>query len=255
MPTASILLREGRAYRSELFAEGFRAHGFAISDRFSRSPSKGDVLLLWNRPRAMDTIAAGYVRAGGRVIIAENGYLPHGPDKQFALALDHHNGLGRFPLETAPRLEWECKPWRERGDHILILAQRGIGEIRVAQPHRWPMRTLEKIRLITRRPVRIRHHPGQRDLPLEPDLEGAHAVITWGSGSAIKAIVAGIPCFHALEGWIGASAALPIGQLAQRIEAPYLGDRSPMLARLSWAQWSGREIASGTAFERLLACQ
>jgi hypothetical protein len=248
-------MRLGRAYRRDLFAEGLKRHGFEISDRFSRTPSRGDVLLLWNRPRSMDTVASGYARAGGRVIIAENGYLPHGEHKQFALALDHHNGRGRFFPSDDPRLIWPVKPWREAGDHILILAQRGIGELTVAQPFRWPMRAQEKLRALTSRPIRIRQHPGQRDLPLEPDLDGAHAVITWGSGSAIKAIVAGIPCFFGLAGWIGADGALPIGQFAERIESPFMGDRAPMLARISWAQWSGAEIASGAAFERLLACQ
>lgn len=202
----------------------------------------------------MDTIAALYAAAGGRVIIAENGYLPYGDEKQFALALDHHNGRGRTPAEAEPRLEWDCEPWRAAGDHVLILAQRGIGEIGIAQPNRWAIRTLEKLRAITRRPVRIRHHPGQRDIPLGPDLEGAHCVVTWGSGSGVKAIVAGVPCFHGLEGWIGHLGALPLARIAERLESPFLGDRAPMLARISWAQWSAGEIASGAAFERLLAC-
>lgn len=245
-------MRATKAYRREEFGAGLARHGFEISDRHKREPDPGDVLVLWNRIRSMDPIANRYQLAGARVIIAENGYLPMGNRKSFALALDHHNGAGRWAIGDGARFPIECRPWRESGRHLLVLAQRGIGEIGVAQPHTWVRRTMERIASITQRPVRFRRHPGPRNVALDPDLRDCHAALTWASGAGIKAIVAGVPVFHGLPAWIGAPAALPIGRLADRIERPFVGDRRQMLDRLSWAQWAEDEITSGEAFAGLL---
>jgi hypothetical protein len=76
--------------------------------------------------------------------------------------------------------------------------------------------------------------------------------VTWGSGAAIKAIAAGIPVFHELECWIGAEAAtFGINDL----EHPFLGDRHLMFHRISWAQWTAEELASGEPFRWLLPSQ
>jgi len=84
---------------------------------------------------------------------------------------------------------------------------------------------------------------------MDPDFEDCWAAVTWASGGAIKAICAGIPVFYEFEKWIGApSARLGFGDL----ENPFLGDRGPMLHRLSWAQWNVDEIAKGEPFRWLL---
>jgi hypothetical protein len=141
------------------------------------------------------------------------------------------------------------KPWRESGKHIVIIASRGIGEPGVAQPRQWLNDAYAKLQRVTKRPIKVRNHPGDSNADMSADLAGAHAVVTWASGGAIKAIAAGIPAFYGLKHWVGAKAAS--NDLAA-IETPFLGDRLPMFRRLAWAQFTADEIATGWPIKRLL---
>jgi hypothetical protein len=218
-------------------------------------PNPGDCLVLWNRMPRHEQYAREYEKCGAQVLIAENAWL--GPDEKFehwfALCLNHHNGCGKWyeGLEKRwPKLGVTLKPWRKHGQHILVLPQRGIGERGVAMPRDWTAKVTRRLRKYTDRPIRVRSHPGKRPHPpLEPDLENCHAVVTWGSGAAIKALVMGIPVIYEMVDWIGGDAAT-FG--ISNIEKPYLDDRERMFESLAWAQWTGEEIASGEPFRWLL---
>lgn len=254
MPRACLFLRPSVSYRADAFRAGLKRLGFEIEQHYRRDPAPDDLLLLWNRNRGHEAIAEIYDRAGARVIIAENGYL--GADdaggKLFALALGQHNGAGRWHVGPEPRRSFDLRPWREAGDHILVLPQRGIGGRGVAMPYAWPDQVKARLAQVTSRPIRIRKHPGAAKSDPWPDLEGAHCAVTWGSGAGIKAIAYGIPVIHELPSWIGAPAAR-LG--LDKIEDCFTGDRGPMFHRLSWAQWTSAEIESGTAFDHLLSAQ
>lgn len=256
MSLAVCLLKDTPHYRRTIFEAGLRAVGLDIGPLPERW-RPGDVLVIWNRCRGLHSTALHAEEGGAAVIVAENGYIGRDPQgrKLYALALSHHNGAGRWPAGDPERwaaLGIALKPWRADGDHIVMLPQRGIGAPNVAMPKTWPAETYAWLRGSTKRPVRMREHPGSGPpkTPLEEDLRGAWCAVTWGSGAGIKALVAGIPVFHALPAWIGAGAARP---LCDDLESPALGDRLPMLERLAWAQWGCDEIASGEAFGRLLA--
>lgn len=250
MPAACNMIRHGGCYKGEAFESGLERLGYQIERRHRRDPCPGDVIILWNRNRGMDAIASAYERAGGIVLIAENGYLgqPMGGGKFYALARGHHNGAGAWFVGDHQRFEIAMQPWRERGDHVLVLPQRGIGPKGVAMPHGWEKQAIERLQDVTKRPIRVRRHPGPAKSDPGPDLAGAHCAVTWGSGAGIKAIQAGIPVFYDFDKWIGACAAAP---LAGDIEACHMPDRQLLWNRLSWAQWSLAEIASGEAFDRL----
>jgi hypothetical protein len=253
MPFASLVMDDSPKYRWDAFAQGFRTLGYIISPQPSSGPNPTDVLVIWNRHRHHNE-ALKYEAVGAKVIVAENGYI--GADSLgrplYALALNYHNGPGRWPSGHEDR--WaicgiKCQPWRTGGKHILVLPQRGIGPAGVAMPRNWPDRIVTRLRSVTSRNIVVRPHPGMDRPSLRPDLNSCWAAVTWGSGAAIKAIVAGIPVFYELEGWIGAAAA-KCG--IDDIENPFLGDREPMLNRLANAQWSVEEIATGGPLKRLL---
>lgn len=251
---ACCLFRSGIAYGRDYFRNGLQRLGYAVTNQPVSNPLPGDVLLLWNRLAREHICAQRYERGGARVIIAENGYVGRAADggKLYALALGRHNGAGSWPVGGADRWQRQqitLQDWRTAGDKLLVLPQRGIGTAPVAMPYTWPNQTMGALRRLSGRPIALRRHPGP--LKTEPygDLRGSWAAITWGSGAALKALVAGYPVFHDMPDWIGASAAV-MG--TADIEHPYLGDREPMLARLAWAQWSAAEIESGEAFAWLL---
>jgi hypothetical protein len=248
---ADLLLRQGPTYRPDAFAAGLTRLGYEVSGKHRRDPRPGDVLILWNRNRGFDAIAANYEARGGRVVIAENG--PCGQNaagaKLYSLAIGQHNGAGRWPVGDAPRFDIQCKPWRVTGDHVLVLPQRGIGIKPVAMPHGWADETVRRLREMTDRPIRVRKHPGAAKTDPWPDLAGAHCAVTWGSGAGIKAIMHGVPVFYDMPSWVGRHAALP---LSRNLEQCYCGDRGDLIRQLSWLQWTLQEIQSGEAFAWLL---
>jgi hypothetical protein len=238
-------------YRRDAFAAGLARCGYEITDDYSH-PSPGDVLVLWNRYFRDEVWARKYEDVGGKVLVTENAWL--GPEAKplhhFALCAGHHNGAGKWCVGETPRPLDECTlaPWRERGDSILVLPQRGMGEPGIRQERQWLPSVLGRLARITRRPIVVRHHPGPRPHP-PIDFTGHWAAVTWASGAAIKAIIAGCPVFYEFKDWIGGPAA-SFG--LDNLEDPYLGTRRPMLHRLSWAQWTADEIATGEPFKCLL---
>jgi hypothetical protein len=250
MPCANILIHQSAYYRKHVYKAGFEACGYSTIEQMQYRPKEGDVLLIWNRNKNREAIAKRYEEAGAIVLVTENGYI----GKTKALAIGHHSGAGKWYQGQEDRwkaLDVELKPWREDGEHILVLPQRSIGEEGVAMPRGWETKIEQHLRKVTRRPIRTRKHPGKdKSAPptLEDDLSGCWAAVTWGSGAGVKSIISGVPVFHQLKNWIGASAATT----EMNIENPWMGDRMPMLRRLAWAQWTWDEIKSGEAIRYTL---
>ncbi len=253
MPTAWVNIRHPNTPRHDAFLAGVAANGFKPVAGFHPAKcTRDDIVITWNRHHTHGDIATAALKIGARLIVAENGYIG-AVGETFALALEHHNGAGRWNIGDKPRpLNVEIKPWRADGEHILVLPQRGIGAPGVAQPRDWRQPIERRLRRVTHRPVRVRDHPGKRrnDVSLADDLRNAWAAVVWGSGAGIKALCMGYPVFHEFDRWIGGPAAV---QGIDAIENPFLGDRGPMLHRLSWAQWTFAEVESGEAFRCLLA--
>jgi hypothetical protein len=238
-------------HKVEFFLSGLKAAGYKADMAEIHDPKKDDILVVWNRkPSNIDKVTR-FEAAGARVIIAENGYIGHADDgaRLISLALWHHLGKGWWYVGDEKRYlkhHISVQPWRDGGREIVILAQRGIGE---ATDQTWAEELCRKLQKMTSRPVRVRAHPGKDPHPLEPDLDDAHAVVTYASGAAIKAIAYGVPCFYMMPDWIGAPAAV-FG--VDDLECPYKGDRRKMFHRIGWAQWTPDEISSGEAFKGLL---
>ena len=271
-PRAFCLIQSAVHYRRDAFEVGLKARGFSLEGgRHIGVIRPSDLLVIWNRYGRGDDLASQFEKAGSAVIVVENGYIGASENayaKQFAtkeqrpdshlytLSLNHHNGAGTWWIGWPDRWRQqgiEVKPWRTAGEHVLILPQRGIGPAGVAMPQDWPEKTLQRLRTLTKRSVRVRAHPGNEPAqrPLEADLEACWCAVTWGSGAAIKALCAGVPVFCDWRQWIGAPAA---SVLRDSVETPMRCDdcRTRMLDRLAWAQWTIAEIATGEPIRLLL---
>ncbi len=258
MPTAYLTLRPSAHYRIDAFEAGFKRLGYEVKRRapYKEDFKPGMALLIWNRTTLNNAMALQAELVGGSVFVAENGYI--GADRDgwqfYALALNHHNGAGEWRPEGSDRLAGigvEIKPWRLCGTEIVVLPQRGIGEANIAMPKTWTVEIVKRLKALTDRPIRIRPHPGiTKTVAVERDIENAFAVVTWGSGAAIKAIACGVPTFYCFDRWIGGGAAAWFTDGGLERQAP---DRLPMFERLAWAQWSLAEIATGEPMRRLLA--
>lgn len=243
-------------YRREAFLAGLKAAGYAIISSGSEPKLKPtDLYVTWNRYGANADGAWAWERRGGLVLVVENGYV--GADAEgrqyYAIAADAHNGAGCWPEPTHDRLaalNIDFKPWRTRGDHILICGARGIGPPGQAQPPGWELQTYDRLKKLTKRPIRVRRHPGANapSTPLADDLRGCWAVVTWGSNCATEALIAGIPVFYCGPFIATAGAAI---RGIESIENPLSVDRLATFQRLAWMQWSVAEIESGEPFARL----
>lgn len=254
MPDAVCLIRPGQPYSQPQFTDGLKACGFSVTTDMRLKPKPDDVLLIWNRGGSRHHYALEFERVGAKVIVAENGWIgkTQNGGKFYSLALGWHNGLGQWRVGSDnrwPLLNTRLDPWRQRGDHILVLPSRGIGAQGVAMPRDWPGQITRRLKRLTKRPVRMRPHPGDGNASMADDLKDCHAVVTWGSGAAVKAIAAGVPAYYELKNWIGAGAAK---LLCDNLENPFLGDRLPMFQRLAWASWTADEISTGEPFRNLL---
>jgi hypothetical protein len=256
---AWCLIKRNVDSRWDAFVSGLRAAGYRVME--NREPSgkiaPGDVLVLWNRKSANEIIADRFERAGGTVIVAENGYI--GADatgrQYYALAVHGHNGSGRWPQgdgERFDRLGLDLKPWRTGGEHILICPNRFIAPRWFMMPRDWVETITRMLARITKRPVRVRPHPGHwKRLPQHPDvslardLENAWAMVIWSTSAGVRALAAGIPVICCAPWWICKGAA---GDDLAQIEAPAMPDRLPAFRRLAHAQWTIDEIASGLPF-------
>jgi hypothetical protein len=236
---------------------GLEAAGWRIEKGYGPPRSPEDVLVTWTVHRgAKERAARAFEAAGGRVVVCEEAYFREiEGERHFAIALHDHNGAGRWRCGGPER--WvsfgiEVKPWRNRGEHIVVREQRGIGSERMASPPLWHDRTSARLRELSKRPVVLRRHPkidpGQA--PLAELLNGAHAVVTWASSIAAQALVLGVPVIYEAPRIVCASAC---NRGLDKIETLAKPDRLPALERLAWAQWSVSEIARGDPFRFLMA--
>lgn len=245
MKRALSMIRSGLHYRREIFHKGLEAHGYAVQYH-SFEPEEGDCLIIWNRYGHFDQMARKFEKRGGTVFVVENGYLgkDYNGGDWYALSQSHHNGAGFIPDRSYPRFSIRYNEPRKGSKDFVLLPQRGIGEVGVAMPRDW----LSRDRRWFPDDCRVRRHAGKVETsPLLEDLQDTKGVITWGSGAAVKAIVAGIPCVHFFPRWIGAEGSTFYKDVDDWDNLPLINPE-PMLKTLSWAMWSGDEIRSGEAF-------
>lgn len=252
---AVIRIRQDPHYRREAFEQGLQRAGYQVVTS-GRPESKRDWLIIWNRKPSDEREAHDWEEAGGTVLVAENGYCGRDAEgrQNYALSAHAHNGAGWFPVGNEDRfaaLNLTPAPWREQGEHILICAQRGIGSMQMRSPDGWHQSTNGRLSKITKRPIRVRLHPGNKvpAVPLETDLSGAWACAIWSSGSGVKALLAGVPVFYSAPHWICERAAKrELGE----IETPLCDDerRLEALRYMAWGQHFVDELASGEPFIR-----
>lgn len=257
---ACCLIRNQPVYRREAFVAGLEAAGYQVLNRlYDTRP--GDVLVIWNRYGEVEQHADRWEAQGGTVIVAENGYVDPGRHSErswYALAVGGHNGQGRWPhgegrwSRIAPRLGAEVKPWRAQGDHILVCPNRVFGRRGYVMPGDFAPSVKHHLARMTKRPVRIRPHPGNEApaVPLEQDLANCWAVVIWASSAGVHALLAGVPVVCIAPAWILRQAA---STRLDETPAPAMPERGAALERLAWAQWHIEEIASGEPFRRLLS--
>jgi hypothetical protein len=159
----------------------------------------------------------------------------------------------------------QVRDWREGGGHIVVMMQKpSDASCAELDMDAWTTDVVTRLMAATDRDIIVRQHPLDRRpgghkptffgarmswAPLERDLEGAWAVVTYTSLSSIESICAGIPTWVLGEG----SLAWPVasGHSLATIESPERPERMQWLYDLAYTQWHVSEIKEGIPWKRL----
>lgn len=262
MPTAYVHLPIHVGERREAFINGFAKLGFNVHQHQPHGPmNPQDVAVVWNLTGRSNQSADMAAAGGGALLVTENGYYDGNGQKAYALALDGHNGSGRWfagDRHRLDRLNIDFKPLRPNptSGRVLVAAQRGIGSQRMRSPYDFDQRIRSEIesRQQGRFEVRVREHPGrhQPQRPLAEDLQETDALVVWSSNCATSALIEGIPTYYCAPTIVTANAARQFHK-GFPVEPTTEETRQEVFQRMAWAQWFLDEIESGEAFDTLLS--
>jgi hypothetical protein len=207
---------------------------------------------------------------GSNLLIVENPIFRGLAQRCFRVGFDHVHRAGKFfrkdmPDDRARAMGLKPAPWKE-GDGAVFVAGQLPGDYSLdgLDISEWVVDVATHVERTTARPLIIRPHPLdvytnwhmiQSSLgvevsrePLQVDLARAGTWITLTSGSAIDAVIAGVPtiCLNIHNfAWDASAHSL------RGIEAPWRGERAQWLANLAYVQWTREEIEQGQCWRHL----
>lgn len=165
--------------------------------------------------------------------------------------------------------------WQTQGEHILILLQNpGDASLRGTDIFDWCYGAIDQIKKHTDRPIVVRPHPLPRKgftafantiamydnvtmvenvlpnnlRPLELDFKNCYCAVSFASGSAVDAVLAGVP---SLTNDPGNMAWEVSTHDFKDIENRYLGDRVAWMQKVAMCQWSVKEFESGSCWQHV----
>jgi len=185
------------------------------------------------------------------------------------------NDLQKHWLENCPSDRWEeiCKidpryqwrGWKKKGNKILIIVpnrkscvfygyEEGKAKDRDPSKPTWLMNTMETIKKHTDMEIVVREK-GSRSARHTHSIfdaldEGIFATVAFNSIAALESVIYGVPSFVTVP---CAASPLALTDLSQ-ISTPFYPDESlvqQQCASLAYGQFTGEEIANGTAWKLL----
>lgn len=156
------------------------------------------------------------------------------------------NILGSHPSDRWKNLEIDIKPWRRKGDHVLICPMSYNMAVHLnMDPKEWLQSVVLNVCKYTRRPIIIK--PKSSDMTLDEALLDCHAIIGYDTNALIDAVLAGTPAFN-----MGNSAVAEVAlQDLSQIESPAYPDRKQWCYNLAYNQFTLDEFRDGTAWRLL----
>jgi len=165
-----------------------------------------------------------------------------------------HTDIVDRPDDRWLALKQEIKPWRQRGEHILLVVPSEKPCKFYGIDHEsWIEETVDNIKKHTDRPIKIRHKQQRRERlasTIFEDLKNAYALVTFNSIAAVEAVQYGIPAFTQTP-----TAADPVcDKDLSKIESPTLysdKERYRWACHLAYGQFHIKEFKNGTAYKLL----
>ena len=166
--------------------------------------------------------------------------------------------------------------WKVDGENIVIMMQNpGDASLRGTDIFEWCYNTIKEIRTRTTRPIIVRPHPLPRKgmdaltsrllefenltivenelpdnlRPLEEDFKDAYCVVSFSSGSAVDAVLAGVPNIALDPGnmaWLVSKHSLDNIEYER-----YISDRKEWMQKISHCQWNVEELENGKCWKHI----
>jgi len=191
----------------------------------------------------------------------------------FRAGFDHVHRAGRFfrrdmPSDRAEAMNLVAAPWKE-GDGPVFIAGQLPGDYSLdgVDALEWAFDAANYIDRKWRRRIVMRPHPLDTSLqwityasalgadvsrrPLSEDLAAAGAWVTFTSGSAVDAVMAGVPTLCLSPNNFAWEVS---GHRLIDLDKPWRGDRSQWIANLAYRQWTVDEIGAGHCWRHLRDC-
>jgi hypothetical protein len=200
----------------------------ALTPLFKKWQASNRKFVYWDR---------GYMR---RVFAT---WLPKGVDGGYYRW--HINSYQMMKIRDVPddrfrMMDTPLQPWKTGGRHVVIAAPTRT-YAKFHETRDWIADTIDALARVTDRQLVIRDKEQLRR-PLQADLEGAHALVTHGSNTAVEAAILGCPVFvHPT------SAAALVGLTdIRKIEQPIYPERQAWANSLCYCHFNERELVDGT---------
>ncbi len=241
----------------------------------------GDVVVIWSvlwlgRMRNYRQIWKRYRRENKPVIVLEVGGLRR--NKSFKIGINGVNRKADFANQVVNDKRWhlfqhELKPWKQRGQTIILLGQHSASEQWEGMPDmgQWFESQIQEIRKHTDRPIQIRPHPRNPigfdvkkyanvglknpimdtktvdDTNFKDTLQDAWAVVNHSSNPAMESVINGIPVFVSES-----SLCYDVGNHSlANINNPEMPDRQTWANKISYTEWFQDEIEAGIPWARI----
>lgn len=272
------------------FAEGVRrvGHTVHVETQYRYTPSRLAVILGWvtqdkNTPNILlrQQIVEQQAQRGcytmcidancWKYIDTQNQFLRYslgGPFYDQAEYANKNSNPDKWN-KISSTLNLQMKPWRAKGNHILVCMQRDGGfSMKNLDPISWLANKLIELRQHTTRNIIIRPHPGKpqdfsrfvdplngisvidsQAIPLVQSLHKSWAAVFFNSSSAVAAVCEGIPIFiddKSCVAWDVANKSI------KDIETPQMFDRDQWIWDLSAAHWTDEEGSSGDIYRKFI---
>ena len=175
--------------------------------------------------------------------------------------------------DRARSLGLTLKPWRTRGEYILVCGQhdKSLQWQNMPSMSNWFLQIYDQIRKYTKRSIIFRPHPRCRLFEIERGLKHVYrqepcridgtyddfdlefnnvwATVSYSSNPGIHSTIAGIPAFVSSSS-LAYEAANDIDFL-HNIENPLMTDREQWLNDYAWTEYTLDEIKNGLPLQRL----
>ena len=264
----------GKVTKSENYKECDIA---VIFGSWKRTPKKKWKLMLQHHFTKNDIVEK---HRGKPLIVIETPLLSRTISElhdNYRVGLNHFmRGLTDFNNKNSKpdrfkKLGIKIKPWRNKGDHVLIVGQNMFDASLFGIDFEWWVKnTIQHLRKHTDRDIVFRDHPENKDQmknlidtykwtkqvtysnsgTINDDLKNAHCTVAYTSGSSIDSMIAGIPVITCSEYnflWPISSHSL------EDVENPKCGEREQLLYDLAYTQWTVDEIKQGKPWQHLIS--